>query len=313
MKQLKFLFLVLIGILVSTPFTSCGSEDDEPNIFDNEDVDAVVDGIAYKIENLEELTLSVVPKTIPSTYSGSITIPSTVNINGKSFTVTSVYYEAFYGCSITSVTLPSTLKVIGQRAFRECSLLKSVLIPSSVTEIRCAAFYQSGLEKITIPSTVEIIGLGAFEDCKNLKSVTIEDSPQPLKVNHSVGNDYYYFPFNDSLIETLYCGRDITSTRKNESSELGVNGATYDNDNWIYTLKYLTLGENITEMWNIVSMNCTDLKTITCKSTEPPVYYNSDIPNKIFMETIVYVPASAVEAYKENKSWGKFWNIEAIK
>lgn len=312
MKQLKFLFLVLIGILVSTPFTSCGSEDDEPNIFDNEDVDAVVDGIAYKIENLEELTVSVVPKTIPSTYSGAITIPSTVNINGKSFTVTSVY-QAFYGCSITSVTLPSTLKVIGSTAFGECSLLKSVLIPSSVTEIQLGAFYQSGLEKITIPSTVEIIGLGAFEDCKNLKSVTIEDSPQPLKVNHSVGYYQYNFPFNDSLIETLYCGRDITNNRKNESSKLGVNGAIYVNDNWNYTLKYLTLGENITEMWNIVSMNCTDLKTITCKSTEPPVYNNSDTPNKIFMETIVYVPASAVEAYKENESWGKFWNIEAIK
>lgn len=311
MKQLKFLFLVLIGILVSTPFTSCGSEDDEPNIFDNEDVDAVVDGIAYKIENLEELTVSVVPKTIPSTYSGAITIPSTVNINGKSFTVTSVY-QAFYGCSITSVTLPSTLKVIGSTAFGECSLLKSVLIPSSVTEIQLGAFYQSGLEKITIPSTVEIIGLSAFEDCKNLKSVTIEDSPQPLKVNHSV-TYYRNFPFNDSLIETLYCGRDITSNRKNESSELGVNGAIYVNDNWNYTLKYLTLGENITEMWNIVSMNWTDLKTITCKSTEPPVYNNSDTPNKIFMETIVYVPASAVEAYKENESWGKFWNIEAIK
>lgn len=303
---------MLIGVLVSTAFTSCGSEDDEPNIYDNEDVDAVVDGIAYQIENLEELTVRVVPKTIPSTYSGAITIPSTVNINGKSFSVTSIY-QAFYGCSITSVTLPSTLKVIGSTAFRECPLLKSVLIPKSVTEIQLGAFYQSGLEKVTIPSTVEILGLGAFEDCKNLKSVTIEDSTQPLKVNTSVGYYSYNFPFSDSLIETLYCGRDITSTRKNEGAELGVNGAFYDNNNWNYTLKYLTLGENVSETWNIVYMNYTDLKTITCKSTVPPLYNNSDTPNKLFMETIVYVPVSAVEVYKENESWGKFWNIEAIK
>lgn len=61
---------------------------------------------------------------------------------------------AFYDTEITSVKLPSSLKIIGGTAFNECQ----------------------NLTEIEIPYGVETIGYSAFEDCINLTSITVPDS-----------------------------------------------------------------------------------------------------------------------------------------
>lgn len=68
-------------------------------------------------------------------------------------------YSAFYFCrSLTSVTLPNTITVIGTNAFYYCDSLTSITIPDSVTTIDKQAFcYCSSLKEITIPSSVKNI------------------------------------------------------------------------------------------------------------------------------------------------------------
>lgn len=317
MKKLKFLFLVLIGVLVSTAFTSCGSDDDdEPTIYELE-YDALVDGLAYRIVSLDDLTVALVAKTSPNTYTGAITIPSSVTINGKAFTVIAIE-GAFSNSNVTSVTLPNTIKTIGSWSFQCCSTLKNITLPSSVTTIEYVAFEQSGLESITIPPSVNVIELGSFYDCANLKNIVIEDSETPLKVDMHSGSyiQKYYTPFGESPVETLYIGRNITSNRLNEYAHLGITGGVYDEktDSWIYTLRNYVIGDKVTNISNVTEgVNMTNLISITCKGTTPPTYGNSDTPNECFMKTVVYVPSSALETYKNNDYWGKFWNIEAIK
>ena len=48
--------------------------------------------------------------------------------------------QAFRGCDITSITLPSTVKSLGHTVFRACNSLASVEIPASVTEIQTDTF-----------------------------------------------------------------------------------------------------------------------------------------------------------------------------
>ena len=98
----------------------------------------------------------------------SVTIPDSVTIIGV---------DAFYNCTnLTSVTIPNSVTSIGEYAFCNCSSLTSVTIPDSVTSIGASAFYNcTSLTSVTIPDSVTSIGLSAFYDCTSLTSVTFEN------------------------------------------------------------------------------------------------------------------------------------------
>jgi hypothetical protein len=65
-------------------------------------------------------------------------------------------------------------RLIADWAFSDCSSLKSITIPNSVTSIGREAFNScSNLTSITIPNSVTSIGNGAFRYCSSLTSVTV--------------------------------------------------------------------------------------------------------------------------------------------
>ena len=99
----------------------------------------------------------------------SITIPDTIKKIGE---------QAFVRCSgLTSVTIPDSVTNIGESAFAYCDGLTSVTIPDSVTSIGDSAFeYCRGLTSVTIGNGVTSIGHSAFVDCTGLTSITIPDS-----------------------------------------------------------------------------------------------------------------------------------------
>ncbi|MBQ3378564.1 MAG: leucine-rich repeat protein, partial [Clostridia bacterium] len=97
----------------------------------------------------------------------SVTIPSSVRVIAQS---------AFQNCtSLTEVTIPEGVTTIARQAFKDCNRLTSVTIPSSVTYIGDSAFsHCSGLTSVTIPSGVTYMGDSAFYHCSGLTSVTIQ-------------------------------------------------------------------------------------------------------------------------------------------
>ena len=114
--------------------------------------------------------------------------------------------EAYAGSEITEVILPASLRVIGEAAFMDCSLLKkvqfliggqtplkknliggqtplkeirdgafancssleSVVLPEGLEQIGEMAFFSTGLTGIRIPESARAIGEMAFWDCENL-------------------------------------------------------------------------------------------------------------------------------------------------
>ena len=126
-----------------------------------------------------------------------VTIPSTFEYKGKTYTVTEIGDMAFSSNNdIESVSIPATVRIIGKGAFSDCSRLKKVIISNGLTTIQDQAFANcSSLENIKLPSTLEYIGIAAFTrsglksleipasvtamgrnitlDCRNLKSLSV--------------------------------------------------------------------------------------------------------------------------------------------
>lgn len=105
---------------------------------------------------------------------GAVTIPSSVKKIGE--------WAFAQNRSITSLSIPSSVTSMEDRAFGECSSLKTVSIASGLTNISEKAFDSCKLlEKINIPSTVRKIGVQAFYYCNSLKSITIPNSVTEIK------------------------------------------------------------------------------------------------------------------------------------
>ena len=85
--------------------------------------------------------------------------------------------DAFSDChSLTSITLPSSVKSIGYGAFCGCAALEKLILNEGLEVIGGSAFsYCSLLKELVIPGSVRFIGVSAFEGCDNLTSLTLNE------------------------------------------------------------------------------------------------------------------------------------------
>ena len=138
--------------------------------------DAVeIDGIYYDLNPIGKI--AEVARN-PNEYKGDVVIPASVAYDGTDYSVTSIGGYAFYLCSsLTSVTIPSSVKLIRPDAFYYCSALCSVNIPDQITTIEANTFYWCySLTSITIPNSVRSIHEMAFFGCSSLATVTLGSS-----------------------------------------------------------------------------------------------------------------------------------------
>ena len=107
---------------------------------------------------------------------GDIMIPET--LGGKSVTEISRMKRDSGSTTVTSITIPKSVKRIGDSAFNTFAALKKVAFAagSELESIGKDAFHWCEvLEEIELPSSVKTIGESAFEECESLESITLPE------------------------------------------------------------------------------------------------------------------------------------------
>ena len=144
--------------------------------------DFEVDGICYKCRDGGVTVVNREARC--GDYSGRVVIPSTVDYEGTTYEVTAIGNNAFRNCSrMGAVVIPSTVKRIGKYAFANCYNLASVVVPSSVKVIDYGAFSDCfRLSSVALNNGLEEIGYYAFENCYMLSRLNIPSSVKSLGV-----------------------------------------------------------------------------------------------------------------------------------
>ena len=141
---------------------------------------ATSNGVEYKYEVIVPLTnfVRVTAITPADQLTGEVVIPSTVNYDGTNYVVSQIGKSAFEGYSgITEITIPSTVSVIEEKAFRNCTALREINTPQPLSSIGDYAFEGcSSIESYDLQASISKLGEGCFRNCTSLTSVTFPTS-----------------------------------------------------------------------------------------------------------------------------------------
>lgn len=180
LRRLCAILLLLFGVLYGRAETS----------------NATINGILYSIDTA---TNEAAVDRQPADFTcHNLVIPSAIEVDGQSYTVTAIGAGAFRDCAANlsgTLTIPESITSIGQFAFSSCSgftgdlslpegitsigtaafsncsgFTGDLIIPSGVTSIENLVFYScSGFNgTLTLPEGVTFIGNAAFQGCSGL-------------------------------------------------------------------------------------------------------------------------------------------------
>lgn len=180
-----------------------------------------------------------------------------------------------YTGTAETVSVPASVKVIGEEAFADNTFITSVQLGKDVKEIAYNAFSGcSKLTKIEIPDSVEIIGNAAFSNCTSLTEVVIGSGLEELGTAVFAGCEKLEEVTINS--DDFVCDKSVIYDDKKEVIYQMLPGRlanTYDMPSTVIdimpyafwgcnNLQTVAVSENLNNIPAYTFSNCVSLKTV---------------------------------------------------
>lgn len=194
--------------------------------------------------------------------------------------------------NIPTVYFGENVESLPAGVFNNCTSLTGTLtLPNSLKSIGDQAFYNCyGLEGIVMGNAVETIGAEAFRNCGGLRGeLTLPETLQ------SVGN--YAFASCDELTTINYNAVNCT-TMGNAQSPVFYDCAS---------VAHINIGENVESIPNYAFKRCSTVVDMTVAATAPPTIGSSTF-GTVSRSIPVTVQCSATPAFQAAQYWSEFTN-----
>lgn len=209
---------------------------------------------------------------------------------------------------LTSITIPSSVKYIGQNAFNGCTGLTSITIPETVERLNTSGSVLNGCTGITTLNynaisctrTSSNTGTGVntqaniWGTTSNLTTINIGNQVQVIPSG--------FLGYEQSKITSITIPSSVTT----------ISYAAF----YRSRLTSIDLPASVTSIEGYAFYSCSLLTSITIRATTPPTLSSSQ-SHYVFPTTsqnyTIYVPASAVDTYKITTWWSYYSSkIQAI-
>lgn len=256
------------GVYITYPFTReygyswqrGESYDNQPGYHTYSNAsDGDIDYYGQYINNIYYQYYNYCGYTMPS---GNLVIPD--SINGKP--VVGIGWYAFYGCdSITSITIPSTVRRINSLAFWGCNNISTIIVDADTILSYCEEvqyggsysnmYYLSGgnfncsnLQKLIIGPNVKYIGAGSFLGCLNIDTILFNADSCVLGFKDYYRGTHYNNTYNQHF----------------RYGWLGCDNKYYTNDSCDtrhYTNSFLLrIGDNVRSISDYAFCTCSEMR-----------------------------------------------------
>ena len=222
-----------------------------------------IDGIYYNLTtkaNVAEVSYGDIPYSVEI-----LTIPSSVEYEGIICNVVSIGTKAFQNCTeLRKITIPNSVTEIGDMAFYGCTGLTDVVIPESVTEIGGSAYSGcTNMKTLSILGPISSMRM-AFDKLSSLESVYIKDLAAWCQVS-------FWMRRNNPLNYAKHFYVDGV-----EITDLVIpEGVSVVSDSfWGFQgLKSLTIPEGVTEIAACAFGECYNLTSVSIANTVKKIDY----------------------------------------
>lgn len=204
---------------------------------------------------------------------------------------------------LKKISLPSSLKVIGDNAFETCTKLEAITIPENVDSIGSQAFaFDSALVRVDIKAPIKKIENLMFYACTSLKYINLPSSLQAIKTGAFAYTGFETFALPEG---TQTIGMLAFSYMPNLKKFYINSGLTYFGDAMLYNCIF-NESKNITDVYCLKTAPPTSGTDWSLNITDEGKMSYDNLSN-----ATLHVPAGSKNSFKDTSWEDAFGDIVA--
>lgn len=186
----------------------------------------VINNIKYTLHNNQTISCSSANKSDIT----DIIIPSSINIDGFQYYVTSIDKAGFMGCkNLRSIILPNSIQEIGERAFWNCKNLEKVIMPDEAKVNIYPGSYGYGMA-------------GIFKGCEKLSDVRGQTILYPKYVLYDAFMECKETPFY-AIMQEKGAANMVEMQMKRNFSDFAIDLSKKNIEEWQKRKNYETISQ----------------------------------------------------------------------